>query len=99
MSGSSNELCQWRIVAQRPDAANFVVDGNFDGVFEQAYQDSYLPFLDVFERTTQCACCRTFSDTAFQHRSQKPRGIQLQTHRSFSRQEIKNNMSDSQEKK
>ena len=21
--------------------------GNFDGVFEQAYQDSYLPFLDV----------------------------------------------------
>ncbi len=24
--------------------------GNFDGVFEQAYQDSYLPFLDVFEQ-------------------------------------------------
>jgi alpha-amylase len=24
--------------------------GNFDGVFEQAYQDSYLPFLNVFER-------------------------------------------------
>ena len=24
--------------------------GNFDGVFEQAYQDSYLPFLDVFQR-------------------------------------------------
>ena len=24
--------------------------GNFDGVIEQAYQDSYLPFLDVFER-------------------------------------------------
>lgn len=23
--------------------------GNFDGVFEAAYQDSYLPFLDVFE--------------------------------------------------
>lgn len=23
--------------------------GNFDGVFEQAYQDSYLPFLDVYE--------------------------------------------------
>jgi hypothetical protein len=23
--------------------------GNFDGVFEQAYQDSYLPLLDVFE--------------------------------------------------
>src|SRR5688572_14968284 len=23
--------------------------GNFDHVFEQAYQDSYLPFLDVFE--------------------------------------------------
>ncbi len=23
--------------------------GNFDGVFEQAYQDSYKPFLDVFE--------------------------------------------------
>ncbi len=23
--------------------------GNFDGVFEQAYYDSYLPFLDVFE--------------------------------------------------
>ncbi len=23
--------------------------GNFEGVFEQAYQDSYLPFLDVFE--------------------------------------------------
>ena len=26
--------------------------GNFDGVFEQAYQDSYLPFLDVFETFT-----------------------------------------------
>jgi alpha-amylase len=26
--------------------------GNFDGVIEQAYQDSYLPFLDEFE---QCA--------------------------------------------
>ncbi len=24
--------------------------GNFDGVFEQAYQDSYLPFLNVFEK-------------------------------------------------
>ena len=24
--------------------------GNFDGVFEQAYQDSYRPFLNVFER-------------------------------------------------
>ena len=24
--------------------------GNFDGVFEQAYQDSYRPFLDVFRR-------------------------------------------------
>ena len=24
--------------------------GNFDGVFEAAYLDSYLPFLDVFER-------------------------------------------------
>jgi alpha-amylase len=24
--------------------------GNFDGVIEQAYQDSYLPFLDVFTR-------------------------------------------------
>jgi len=23
--------------------------GNFDGVFEQSYQDSYLPFLDVFD--------------------------------------------------
>ncbi len=23
--------------------------GNFDGVFEQAYQDSYLPFMDVFD--------------------------------------------------
>ena len=23
--------------------------GNFDHVFEQAYQDSYRPFLDVFE--------------------------------------------------
>lgn len=23
--------------------------GNFDGVFEQAYQDSYRPFLDIFE--------------------------------------------------
>ena len=23
--------------------------GNFDSVYEQAYQDSYLPFLDVFE--------------------------------------------------
>ena len=26
--------------------------GNFDGVFEEAYQDSYLPFLDVFETFT-----------------------------------------------
>ena len=26
--------------------------GNFDHVFEQAYQDSYQPFLDVFERYT-----------------------------------------------
>ncbi len=24
--------------------------GNFDGVFEHAYQDSYLPFLDVYEQ-------------------------------------------------
>ena len=24
--------------------------GNFEDVFEQAYRDSYLPFLDVFER-------------------------------------------------
>jgi alpha-amylase len=24
--------------------------GNFDGVIEQAYEDSYLPFLDVFEQ-------------------------------------------------
>ncbi len=24
--------------------------GNFDGIFEQAYQDSYLPFLDIFEQ-------------------------------------------------
>src|SRR5947209_9493478 len=24
--------------------------GNFDGVFEQAYQDAYRPFLDVFEQ-------------------------------------------------
>ena len=23
--------------------------GNFDFILEQAYQDSYLPFLDVFE--------------------------------------------------
>ncbi len=23
--------------------------GNFDGVFEQAYQDSYRPFLELFE--------------------------------------------------
>jgi 4-alpha-glucanotransferase len=27
--------------------------GNFDGVFEQSYQDSYRPFLDVFERYPQ----------------------------------------------
>ncbi len=27
--------------------------GNFDGVIEQAYQDSYLPFLDVFETYSQ----------------------------------------------
>ena len=27
--------------------------GNFDGVFEQAYQDSYLPFLEVFEPYTE----------------------------------------------
>ena len=26
--------------------------GNFDGVFEQAFRDSYLPFLDVFEQYT-----------------------------------------------
>ena len=26
--------------------------GNFDGVFEQAYRDSYAPFLDVFEPYT-----------------------------------------------
>ena len=26
--------------------------GNFDGVFEQAYQDSYLPFLEIFEKFT-----------------------------------------------
>jgi len=26
--------------------------GNFDGVFEQAYEDSYRPFLDVFEPYT-----------------------------------------------
>src|SRR5262245_58178001 len=24
--------------------------GNFDGVIEQAYQDSYLPFLEIFKR-------------------------------------------------
>ena len=24
--------------------------GNFEGVFEQAYQESYLPFLDVFDQ-------------------------------------------------
>ena len=24
--------------------------GNFDGVFEQTYQESYLPFLDIYER-------------------------------------------------
>ena len=29
--------------------------GNFDGVFEQAYQDSYLPFLDVFEAVSEPA--------------------------------------------
>lgn len=28
---------------------NHQPNGNFDGVIEQAYQDSYLPFLDVFE--------------------------------------------------
>ncbi|HZZ73603.1 MAG TPA: alpha-amylase/4-alpha-glucanotransferase domain-containing protein [Pirellulales bacterium] len=27
--------------------------GNFEGVFEQSYQDSYLPFLDVFEPYSQ----------------------------------------------
>jgi 4-alpha-glucanotransferase len=27
--------------------------GNFDGVIEQAYRDSYLPFLDVFEPFSQ----------------------------------------------
>lgn len=26
--------------------------GNFDGVFEQSYQDSYLPFLDIFAEYT-----------------------------------------------
>src|SRR4051812_49000970 len=29
--------------------------GNFDSVYEQAYQDSYLPFLDVFEQYTKLA--------------------------------------------
>ena len=24
--------------------------GNFDGVFEASYQESYLPFLDVYEK-------------------------------------------------
>ena len=28
---------------------NHQPNGNFDGVIEQAYQDSYLPFLNVFE--------------------------------------------------
>lgn len=27
--------------------------GNFESVFEQAYQDSYLPFLDVFEQFSE----------------------------------------------
>ncbi|HEX2476906.1 MAG TPA: alpha-amylase, partial [Lacipirellulaceae bacterium] len=27
--------------------------GNFDGVFEQAYQDSYRPFLDVLEQYSE----------------------------------------------
>ena len=27
--------------------------GNFEGVIEQAYQDSYLPFLEVFEQYPQ----------------------------------------------
>jgi hypothetical protein len=27
--------------------------GNFDHVFEQSYQDAYLPFLDIFERYPQ----------------------------------------------
>ena len=30
-------------------ATPFGRSANFDNVFEQAYQDSYLPFLDVFE--------------------------------------------------
>lgn len=30
--------------------------GNFDHVFEQAYQDSYRPFLDVFERFGDLKC-------------------------------------------
>jgi len=31
---------------------NYQPVGNFDGVFEQAYQDSYLPFLEIFEEYT-----------------------------------------------
>ena len=27
--------------------------GNFSGVYEQAYQESYLPFLDIFESYPQ----------------------------------------------
>jgi 4-alpha-glucanotransferase len=30
--------------------------GNFDNVFEQSYQDSYLPFLEVFERYPALKC-------------------------------------------
>jgi alpha-amylase len=31
--------------------------GNFDGVFEQAYQDSYRPFLEVFRRFPSLQIC------------------------------------------
>ncbi len=31
--------------------------GNFDHVFQEAYEKSYLPFLDLFEKTTKLKMC------------------------------------------
>jgi len=44
MSESSQPLLHLNLVLH-----NHQPTGNFDNVFEQAFQDSYLPFLDVFE--------------------------------------------------
>src|SRR5271156_1414363 len=44
--------------------------GNFDGVIEQAYQDSYLPFLDVFSNYTSLRISLHTSGSLFEWRAQ-----------------------------